>query len=331
MFAPRSTIDVGTARGYVVRQLREWGVPAFGTDYSHYALATAPADTATLLAQADAAALPFRDRAADLVMCVETLEHLYPSAISDAARELARVARRWVLLSMPTFGVDEGGARGIPIEDPDHQADADANRPFRKLILDPQGRPHHGHLTLATWRWWSDQFQATGLRRIRPIEHLLNAHPFGDPNTWHFYVFAHPEAAAEFEAPAGPCVRMGEAPAWRLGEGWHGVEGASPAYRWTSGRAQVTLGFTGQRALQIRASGGPRATTASVRAGTHVLGSLSAGREWGTQHVRLPAGLPHGPLTLEINVPALFVPAEQIAGSGDRRALGVMVESIELL
>src|SRR5436853_4320533 len=97
-FAPASALDVGCARGYVVKRLRGWGIPAFGTDYSAYAVQSSPDEVRSLLAQADATALPFRDHSVDLVMCIETLEHLYPDAVPAAAKELARVSRRWLLL-----------------------------------------------------------------------------------------------------------------------------------------------------------------------------------------------------------------------------------------
>jgi ubiquinone/menaquinone biosynthesis C-methylase UbiE len=44
-------------------------------------------------------ALPFADRSFDAVLCMEVLEHLQHPA--DAVRELARVARDVVVLSVP--------------------------------------------------------------------------------------------------------------------------------------------------------------------------------------------------------------------------------------
>jgi SAM-dependent methyltransferase len=50
-------------------------------------------------AQASVYALPFRDDAFDLVVCTDLLEHLDEPEL--AMRELVRVSRRWVLVSVP--------------------------------------------------------------------------------------------------------------------------------------------------------------------------------------------------------------------------------------
>lgn len=330
-FAPASLIDVGCARGYVVRRLREWGVPAFGTDYSAYALKSAPPELKPLLTQADATALPFRDRSIDMLMCIETLEHLYPDAVPLAARELARVAKRWLLLSIPTFGVDEGGAVGIPIVDPEHRADAEANRPFRKLVLDPDGQPHHGHLTLATWQWWTEQFETAGLRRIRWLERRINAHPLAAPETWHFYVFAHPGVVDELAQPYRSSVCVGATLTWMLGDGWHDIEVSARPYRWTTRSAHVKLDYAGQRFLEVEVAGAVRAAELEVFAGETALGRYAVAPGWQTLRIPLPGGMPPGILDFELRVPAPFVPARSIQGSDDTRELGVMVSTIELM
>ncbi len=46
-------------------------------------------------------ALPFATAEFDMACCFETLEHLPYDAFAPALSELVRVARRWVLLSLP--------------------------------------------------------------------------------------------------------------------------------------------------------------------------------------------------------------------------------------
>lgn len=45
--------------------------------------------------------LPFSDNSFDLVVCAQVLEHLPESVLTKGARELARVARHWVFVSVP--------------------------------------------------------------------------------------------------------------------------------------------------------------------------------------------------------------------------------------
>ena len=53
------------------------------------------------LAFADIGKLPFRDRVFDIVICTEVLEHLEEEALARGVRELQRVSRRYILVSVP--------------------------------------------------------------------------------------------------------------------------------------------------------------------------------------------------------------------------------------
>jgi SAM-dependent methyltransferase len=328
-FAPQRVLDVGCARGYVVQQLRAWGVRAWGSDYSRYALDTAPPAVRSLLAQADAAQLPFKPGMADVVTCFETLEHLWPTQVPLAARELARLSRGFVFASMPTFGADAGGAQGIAIIDPEHQADAAAGQPFRKLILDERGQPHHGHLTLATWEWWTAQFEAAGLVRVRALEQQINAHHKAQPTVWHFYVFAHPQLARLDQVP-GPKVMMGQTPAWQLGSGWHSVEGTQLPFRWTTRRDAIRRPLrVVQQTLVLHLAGGVRATNVRLEVAGRMLCTLLVQANWDTYRIKLPRVLDAEQLDMTFIVDEPLVPA-QMLGSADERELGVMVAAVEL-
>lgn len=61
-----------------------------------------PADAAEFsLAFANIRALPFPDRQFDLVVCTEVLEHLPDDVLRQGVTELARVSRRYLLVSVP--------------------------------------------------------------------------------------------------------------------------------------------------------------------------------------------------------------------------------------
>ncbi len=91
----RSLLDVGCGRGEL---LARSGVPfRVGVDLASRGMrhVAGPKAVASILA------LPFADASFDLVLCAETLEHLDPAILEGAARELARVARRQVLVTTP--------------------------------------------------------------------------------------------------------------------------------------------------------------------------------------------------------------------------------------
>ena len=89
---PESILEVGIGNGFVGRYLRNEGFSHHGVDFD----ARLEPDTVASVTQ-----LPFEDHSHDVSCCFETLEHLPWSDFVPALRELARVSRRVVLISLP--------------------------------------------------------------------------------------------------------------------------------------------------------------------------------------------------------------------------------------
>jgi SAM-dependent methyltransferase len=88
--------DVGSGDGYLTSRLAE-RYDVLAIDRSPVALERVAGRT--LCASADA--LPLDDRSFDLVFTSEMLEHLPDDVLRGAAREIARVARSYVLVAVP--------------------------------------------------------------------------------------------------------------------------------------------------------------------------------------------------------------------------------------
>lgn len=130
--APQSFLDAGCGEGFVAQRLLH-AMPAVnltGCDVSSGALTVARAANpqATFVA-GGVEALPFPDKAFDVVGCFEVLEHLPGDMPRQALAEFARVARRAVVLSVPCepqFSL-ANAARGKNLDvrprgsDPDHR------------------------------------------------------------------------------------------------------------------------------------------------------------------------------------------------------------------
>ena len=99
--APRTVLEVGVGEGEVAARVTERYGGAFvaGVDLPAAALAEHWAARRLPAAFADVCALPFRDRGFDLVLAIEVLEHV--ARPHDALREIVRVARADVVLSVP--------------------------------------------------------------------------------------------------------------------------------------------------------------------------------------------------------------------------------------
>jgi SAM-dependent methyltransferase len=92
-------LDVGVGEGFALRRLEQHSDLTVGVEYRLDKLRVAVEHTDLTGIRADAGMLPFPDRAFDLVLCTEVLEHLVRPAA--AVRELARVTRGRCIVSVP--------------------------------------------------------------------------------------------------------------------------------------------------------------------------------------------------------------------------------------
>ncbi|CAN5742225.1 hypothetical protein BH24ACT3_BH24ACT3_09960 [soil metagenome] len=97
---PRTVVDVGVGEGLALERLLPAGFPAVGIEYRFDKVDDACRRLTGLAGVvADAGMLPLADRSADLVTCVELLEHLVVT--EPAVVELARITRGRCVVSVP--------------------------------------------------------------------------------------------------------------------------------------------------------------------------------------------------------------------------------------
>src|SRR5690606_35640777 len=101
------------------------------------------------------------------VSALETLEHLPPAAVPAALTELRRVTAGHLVATIPSFGPNPHGPGGWfqakvrPDVLDDYVArgpDYDGPVPLADLAVDAHGRPLEGHLTIASFAWWTQRF-----------------------------------------------------------------------------------------------------------------------------------------------------------------------------
>ncbi len=220
----RRTLDVGCATGYVVEVLRELGVEAEGCDLSSYAVEHATTGAQGHLRVGDLlAGLPYAAGAFDVVSALETLEHLPPGHVPRALTEIARVCSGFVYATTPSFGPNLGGGPDGYLEGkvrPERKAhyealgpDYQGPVPYDDLARDAAGEPVEGHLTIASFGWWTARFAEAGLVRRPDVEARIYADLVPTlANTWDAYVLAAPgadEALAEARESGRSLVELG--------------------------------------------------------------------------------------------------------------------------
>ncbi|HXW38653.1 MAG TPA: class I SAM-dependent methyltransferase [Acidimicrobiales bacterium] len=221
-FRVRNSLDVGCATGYLVEVLRELGVDADGCDVSAYAVDhPAPGAAGHLRVAGLLSGLPWPDGRFELVTALETLEHLPPDRVHAAIGELRRVCSAYVYATIPSFGGNVSGpdghfegkvrpervaeyiARGADYTGPVPEAD---------LARDADGRPVEGHLTIASFGWWTERFAEAGLTRCPDVEQRLYAdiEPADLAPFWNLYVFRVPGAPDGICEPRQPDRTLAE-------------------------------------------------------------------------------------------------------------------------
>lgn len=117
-----SVLDAGCGRGDVVQALNSRGIPTVGVDIAGAALPEGPEFVCCTLDR-----LPFSDQSFALTFCSEVLEHIPSGDIPGCLRELARVTR---------------------------------DRLFLTISLRPSSNHNAYHITLRPRTWWEDQMAA---------------------------------------------------------------------------------------------------------------------------------------------------------------------------
>ncbi|MHB8593501.1 MAG: class I SAM-dependent methyltransferase [Acidimicrobiales bacterium] len=219
------TLDVGCATGFVVEVLRELGVDALGVDVSPYAVAHSTPGARGHLRVADLLdGLPWPDGEFDLVSALETLEHMPPEHIPAVLTELRRVSAGFVYATIPSFGANneagpDGHFEGKVL--PDRLAYYQGLGPdffgpvaHDDLERDAMGNPVEGHLTIASFGWWTERFADAGFERRPDVERRVYAdiEPAGLPRFWNVYVFSVPgakEEIAQVRSPDRTLVELG--------------------------------------------------------------------------------------------------------------------------
>ncbi len=320
--APRRLLEVGCAKGFLVRRFRSLGIDAYGVDISSYAIGAAPDEVKPYVSVADIRELPWPDGSFDMVLCMETLEHVPPEEVPQAIAELARVSSGTVLCSIPSFGFNDYGPQGLPMT-PGQRADARADRSFSELSLDEQGRPHHGHVTLATYRWWTRRFAESGLYRLGWLERELNADVRLHDFQFQLYALrktSDPQVTTLWPDIARTTLTAGRKDAAQLGPGfYHSDPGLGG--RWTNEQALLFLASPGRRWLYLEymIPAGPAGLQpyAIVQGRKQVLSGVPG--RWTGQHLAIEPG--SSPLAALLGVERDWSPAE--TGSPDENRYGI--------
>ncbi len=216
---PRRHLDIGCGPGLLVQAMRAAGVDSSGIDFSEALINRAEASVRPHLQVATAE--DWLQKASldtvDLVSYMEVFEHIPIRILEDILTAIRPRLHGSLLLTIPSYGVDATFGQGIVVNDsnPPWKRDMAGNLPFRNIVLEDE-HPHLGHITLASWRWWSEFFLAMGFGRHYDHETRL-ATEFSEIIARHGW---HPYLLEPLATTPGNLVEQAQ----HLTCGWHAFE-----------------------------------------------------------------------------------------------------------
>jgi ubiquinone/menaquinone biosynthesis C-methylase UbiE len=96
-------LDVGCAKGFLVKDFLDRGINAYGIDISSYAIANCHKDVVTRVKVANAKLLPFPDKSFRLVISINTLHNLTKLDCAVAIKEIMRVSKKHSYIQVDAY------------------------------------------------------------------------------------------------------------------------------------------------------------------------------------------------------------------------------------
>lgn len=104
-------LDVGCAKGFLVKDLRDLNIDCYGVDISNYAIANCHPDVKNYVRVGDSRELNFRDGEFDLVLSINTLHNLKRNDIIKSLSELMRVSKKSCFVQVDSYMTTEEKSR----------------------------------------------------------------------------------------------------------------------------------------------------------------------------------------------------------------------------
>ncbi len=96
-------LDIGCAKGFLVKDFIDKGIDAYGLDISKYALRKAPKKIKKKIFLGNAKKLPFNDKSFKLVISINTLHNLDKNELKTALKEIKRVSNRFSYIQLDAY------------------------------------------------------------------------------------------------------------------------------------------------------------------------------------------------------------------------------------
>ena len=105
--AGSKVLDVGCAKGYLVEELCDAGMNAYGIDVSKYAVQNCSMDMVGRIHHGNILNLHFPDNSFDLVLCINVVHNIDEWMLHLAFKELQRVSKKDCFITVDSYRTEE--------------------------------------------------------------------------------------------------------------------------------------------------------------------------------------------------------------------------------
>jgi SAM-dependent methyltransferase len=99
VFAPQNVLDIGCGPGFLMYFMHELGLDVSGVDFAPASRSLAPPEIADRIVTGEVTEDHFSDRAFDLVICREVMEHLSVLQVRRTVAQICRCSRRFTYVT----------------------------------------------------------------------------------------------------------------------------------------------------------------------------------------------------------------------------------------
>jgi SAM-dependent methyltransferase len=147
-FKPIKVLDIGCAKGFLVKAFTQLGVNAFGIEYSDYAFEKADSEIKDRITLGSITKRTiYRNKEFDLITCYDVLEHLTDEEVIFAISEIKRISNKIVTIKMPFEHYDwDLDKSHIGIQPKEIWIERFEKHGFKHFIPDYEDRPY-------AWNW----------------------------------------------------------------------------------------------------------------------------------------------------------------------------------
>lgn len=168
IFKPKKHMDIGCGKGLLVEAMISRDVKSYGIDFSEALINAANPNILKYLSVGSTETFlqEVLSQDFDLISYMEVFEHLPISILERTVKDLFAKFNGNLFFTIPSHGLDPTFNKGLFVDNGNWQWQRDmiANTPFRNIVLE-NGKPHCGHITLASYRWWTEFFLFHGFLR----------------------------------------------------------------------------------------------------------------------------------------------------------------------